>query len=236
MVYKEQNECNYSILIPAYNAAGTLGQLIEKIVKLKPAPQDILVVNDGSADNTSKIARNAQVNVIDHNSNHGKGKALRSGFKHYIGQNYQGFILCLDADLQHPPEYIKDFLDYAQKTDFRFIIGTREKKIGQMPWHRILSNRITSLIISLITGQKIYDSQCGFRLIDIEVIKNLELSEDGFQLESEMILKAAKQGIKIGFVPIPVVYNQAGSHIGNVADTLKFVWLVVRYLVRKVTK
>ncbi len=230
-------EFGYSVLIPALNAEKTLSRLLNDLEKIEPSAQEILVVNDGSDDRTAQIARTANVTVIDYITNMGKGNALRSGFKHYSEQNYTGYVLCMDADLQHPPEYIPDFIKYARNTGCQFIIGNREKKIGTMPAHRIMSNRITSFIISVITGQKIPDSQCGFRLIHSDVIKNLEMNEDGFQFESEMILKAANHGVKIGFVSIPVIYNDAGSHIGNVRDTFKFISMVLKYIfLKKVAK
>ena len=223
----------YSVIIPAFNAAGTLPELISKIKNLDNPPEEILVVNDGSTDQTSQNARNERISVIDISTNQGKGWALKTGFDYYFGQKYKGFVLCIDADLQHPPEYISQFINYAHNTGCRFVIGNRSKKPGEMPLHRIMSNRITSFIISKITGQNIYDSQCGFRLIDIDIVKNLDLVEKGFQLESEMILKAAEQGVQIGFVPIPVIYHDTGSHIGNFRDTVKFIRMVLNYLLHR---
>jgi glycosyltransferase involved in cell wall biosynthesis len=226
----EEDIIRYSILIPAYNAQNSIKELITRIKSLDIKAQAILVVNDGSVDKTSQLAREEDVEVIDIEINQGKGKALRNGFEHYIGQNFDGFVVCLDSDLQHPPEIIPEFIRYARETDYHFIIGNRSKKIGEMPLHRILSNKITSFIISAIAGQKIMDSQCGYRMIHTEILKNLDLVENGFQLESEMILKAAGQGVKIGCIPVPVIYNDAGSHIGNVQDTVKFVWVVLKYI------
>ena len=220
----------YSVIIPAFNAAYTLNELIDKIRGLDSPPEEILVVNDGSTDQTSQKARNERISVIDISTNQGKGWALKTGFEHYLGQKHKGFVICMNADLQHPPEYIPQFINYAHSTGCHFVIGNRSKKPGEMPLHRIMSNRITSFIISKITGQSIFDSQCGFRLIDIDIVKNLDLVEKGFQLESEMILKAAEQGVEIGFVPIPVIYHNTGSHIGNFRDTVKFVRMVLKYL------
>jgi glycosyltransferase involved in cell wall biosynthesis len=125
-------------LIPAYNAQDSLKELIQRIQSLAAQPQDILIVNDGSNDQTSQIAHEANVSVIDININQGKGKALRTGFEHYIRQNYDGYVVCLDSDLQHPPENIPDFIDFAKIEDCKFVIGNRSKKIGEMPFHRIL--------------------------------------------------------------------------------------------------
>ena len=98
-----------------------------------------------------------------------------------------------------------------------------------MPAHRILSNSITSYILSKLTGQKIEDSQCGYRLIKRKVIEKMELGEDGYQLESEMLLKSAQNDVKIDFVPIPTIYNTEKSHMRNFSDTLKFIRLIVKH-------
>ena len=102
-----------------------------------------------------------------------------------------------------------------------------------MPFHRILSNVITSKILSIVTGQKIMDSQCGYRMIHRDIISKLELNEKGFQLESEMIVEVAKMRVKIDFVDIPTIYNQSGSSINNVKDTLRFIRYILKELVTK---
>ena len=225
---------DYAVLIPAYNAAHTIGQLLDRIHMLKEAPQKILVVDDGSNDNTPGFAEEHGASVLRLPVNQGKGYALRQGLNWYVEKNFTGNIICLDADLQHPPEVIPDFINKTRQSGLPVIIGDRDKTPGKMPLHRILSNRITSGIISLLTGQKIPDSQCGYRLVHTDVLNEIELYENGFQMESEFILKAARQGVRIGSVPIPVIYNQQGSHIGNFRDTVRFVGLILRYMRNKI--
>jgi glycosyltransferase involved in cell wall biosynthesis len=221
---------DYAVLIPAYNAGKTIRELILRVQHLAVLPVEIVVINDGSNDDTLEVLSEHEVTVLKHENNYGKGRALKTGFNYFLNKGYSGAIICLDADLQHPPEIITDFISYAETHNCRFIIGNRTKRIGEMPLHRIISNRLTSMIISLIIGQKIPDSQCGFRWLHTAVLKNINLQEDGFQLESEMILKAAQQGICIGSVSIPVIYNDSGSHIGNVRDTVKFIRLVLKFV------
>ena len=223
----------FAILIPAYNAEHSIPELLKRIRALECQPAHIVLVDDGSRDNTASLAAENGAKVIRLPKNSGKGRALRTGFSYYLDQKYDGNLLCLDADLQHLPETIPLFLDKVKEQGSRVIIGNRDKSPGKMPLHRILSNRITSGIISLLARQRIPDSQCGFRLIHTDVIRDLDLREDGFQLESEFILKIAKRKIRIDFVTIPVIYSGHGSHIGNVRDTIKFVKLIIRFLLKK---
>jgi glycosyltransferase involved in cell wall biosynthesis len=169
---------------------------------------------------------------MHHQENRGKGRALKTGFKAFLDQSETDYILCIDADLQHPVASIPDFLKKAESGN-SFIIGARERSLKSMPVHRILSNMITSYIISLITRQKIKDSQCGYRMIHRDVLNNLDLHENGYQLESEMLLKAAKNGVKIDFIPIPTIYNAEKSHMRNFRDTLKFIRLVFGFLLKR---
>ena len=157
-----------------------------------------------------------------------KGAALLKGFEYFLQNSKADYLICMDADLQHPVKSIPDFL----KNESPFVIGNREKTLKTMPSHRILSNVITSKILSIASGQKILDSQCGYRMIHRDVISKLELNEKGFQLESEMVVEVAKMGVKIGYVDIPTIYNQSGSNISNVKDTLRF----IRYIIKEILK
>jgi glycosyltransferase involved in cell wall biosynthesis len=216
----------FNILIPAYNASKTIKELINQLYQLDIKPENIVVVNDGSIDDTSSIAKGLKVSVVDLPQNQGKGTALINGFKYFLQNSKADFLICIDADLQHPVKYIPIFL----KNESKFVIGNRNKSLKFMPFHRILSNVITSKILSFVTRQKILDSQCGYRMIHRDVISKLELKETGFQLESEMIVEAAKRDVKIDFVDIPTIYNQSSSSISNVKDTLRF----IRYIFKEI--
>jgi hypothetical protein len=143
------------------------------------------------------------------------------------------YVLFMDADLQHPVSSIPDFLALAKEKGSEFIIGKRNKSLNNMPLHRILSNFLTSFILSVLSGQKIWDSQCGFRLIHKDVLKKLKMSENGFQLESEMLIRAAEQNVSLDFIQIPTIYNSEKSNIGNFRDTYKFVSLIFKELVNR---
>jgi hypothetical protein len=110
------------------------------------------------------------------------------------------------------------------------VMGMRSFRICEMPADRILSNRLSSLIISSIVGRRIHDSQCGFRLIRRRVIEEIVLDTNHFETETELLVKAARQGFKIGFCPISVVKTAYKSRIRRLPDTLRFCRLIGKLL------
>ncbi len=221
----------YEILIPAYNSAASIGKLLEEAHLLKNPPQNIMVVDDGSTDATAAIARNGNAFVLRNERNRGKGFSLRTGFEYFLKNSSCSYLLCLDADLQHPISSIPDFLLAVERDSSSIIIGSRSMKWDEMPFLRVLSNRTTSALLSMLTKQKIKDSQCGFRLIHRRVLQAIKLKENGFQLESEFIIEAAKKGFPISFVQIPTIYNQEESNINHLGDTFRFIRLFIKEFV-----
>jgi glycosyltransferase involved in cell wall biosynthesis len=220
----------YDILIPAYNAQSTISELISQISSLEQPPGHIIVVDDGSKDRTVEICEKHEVRVIRNVENRGKGYVLKIGFKAFLEETSAKYLLCLDADLQHPVSSIPDFLSVAEEKNSKFVLGVRKDRLKSMPGHRVVSNLLTSYIISWFSDQNIHDSQCGFRLIHRDVLEKVKLAENGYQLESEMILESAKEGFLIDWVAIPTVYNNEKSYIANISDTYRFTRLMFREL------
>ncbi len=218
----------FHVLIPAYNAELTLPELLKQLSELTPAPEKIYIVNDCSTDNTVKIAKEFGVEILENIKNTGKGFSLRKGFQRFLEQNNCDYLLCIDADLQHPVNAIPDFLSVVKNGKPEIVIGNRRKSVLKMPILRVISNTLTSLILSILTKQKINDSQCGFRLIHRQVLKDITLEENGFQLESEFIIKASKLGFSISFVSIPTLYNTERSNIRHMGDTYRFIRLILK--------
>jgi glycosyltransferase involved in cell wall biosynthesis len=223
----------YQILIPAYNAGETISLLLNELASLRQKPLKITVVDDGSVDDTFEKCKLFDVEILRNRENRGKGSALKKGFQTFLEDSNAAYLLCMDADLQHPVSSIPDFLQKAAETRSSFIIGSRLRSVKAMPFHRILSNAITSRLLSSITGQKIEDSQCGYRLIHRKVLENVSLDENGYQLESELLLKAAKAGIEINFLPIETIYASEKSHMRHFRDTYLFIGLVLRHILKK---
>jgi glycosyltransferase involved in cell wall biosynthesis len=224
------------VIIPAYNPdRENLKELINRLKALKTTyPIQILIVDDGSATPVNKGDFPDDIQIRRHEINKGKGAALKTGFKFFHEHGRIFLILTLDADLQHPPERIPEFIKAYESRRGQLIVGYRERSLSIMPFHRIFSNMFTSLIISIITGQLIRDSQNGFRLIETEILRQLILTEDGFHMESEILIKAGWQDFSIGHVPIPTIYSQEKSSINNVKDTINFIRLIFKLLAGRI--
>jgi len=215
-----------AILIPSYNSNAQLDQLIDQI-KNKIENQ-IIIVDDGSP-NPVNLKYN-DVSLIRNESNIGKGGALRRGFDF---ANKKGFshVVTMDSDLQHDPSELPLFID--EDIDFDFVLGLRDRDCA-MPISRKFSNRLTSFIISKVVGQRIVDSQCGYRRYRLSSIDDLEFREMGFQFESEVLIKAIHSESKIKQIKISTIYDKNNkSYIKHFSDTLKFIRLIVRSIFRR---
>ena len=217
------------IALPAYNEANFIDNVLFEIFKFAPK-KDILVVNDGSSDSTGETAENAGVNVIHHHKNKGKGIALLSAFAYAKSKKYD-WVVCMDGDGQHDPTQLAHVFRRIAATDAAIILGNRRGRNEKMPFHRLLSNGASSIIISLLSGnQRIHDSQCGFRAVQTAVINPTKLKERGFQLESELLIHIGRNGGRIEEIPISTVYGKESSSIHLIKDTMKFIRLVLIYL------
>ncbi len=192
-------------VIPFYNEKETLDFVLNETLKYV---QFIFAVNDGSVDEVYNDKKKENVEFINLDRNYGKGKALSVGFDKAISAGYN-VVVTLDADLQHESGYIPSFIEGLKAFDI--VIGNRLKNLKDMPIQRRLSNKLTSFFLSAKTGQKIIDSQCGFRAYSTEVLKNVKTIFLGFEAESEILIKASKKGYKIGFVDIPTIYGNEKS-------------------------
>ena len=219
---------NYRILIPAYNSARYIDDLFDRLEKMRLLDKAV-VVNDGSTDDTLKICEERGVTVLSNKTNRGKGYSLRKGFK-YMAENDVEFFITLDSDLQHDVRFIPDFINKYGETGADIIVGNRLGDTTTMPVERVFSNRTTSYIVSLLAKQKIPDSQSGYRLIRTAAVKDLVLTCDRFEMESELLIKAGRKGLKIDSLPISALYEGAHSSISVFRDTYRFVRLVIRSL------
>lgn len=214
------------VAIPAFNEEKFIEPLLREISAIVPLDH-IIVVNDGSTDRTRDIATSLNVKVIDHVRNSGKGEAINSAF-FFARQAHFDWILFLDADGQHPPRYIAEFLKMIELNKVDVVLANRRDRRRYMPLHRQLSNGITSILVSLCAGQRILDSQCGFRAIRLAKLHKLEFQSTGFQVESELLIKLGKSGARFEHVPIRTVYGDETSSINVVRDTLKFAKLILK--------
>lgn len=207
------------IIIPTYNESREIARIVRLI---RQYGLDVLVVDDGSKDNTAAIARENGARLIENSRNEGKGASLIKGFNYALSNGYDA-VITMDGDGQHLPQEIAPFISLGENSDSAILIGNRMQKTRNMPLVRIATNKFMSWLISSIAGQKIPDSQCGFRLIKKEALQKIKLSTSKYETESEILIKAARQGFKIESVPIKSVYINAVSRINPFLDTLRFI-------------
>jgi len=214
------------IIIPAYNEEESIAKLLPS---LNFPPQDIIVVDDGSTDNTISKSQSFGVHVIRHEKNKGKGMAHRTGFN-FASKEEARWVITMDADGQHSPKDIPKFIKAIKEKKGDMIIGEREVTIRTMPFLRFLTNLWTSFIVSILGGKRVKDAQSGFRAISKEIFTSISLSTNNFQTESEIIIKAARRGFRITSVPVRTIYNESYSYIKPFLDTLRFIKLAFQSL------
>ena len=203
-------------VIPAYQASATIGAVVVQAGQHLP----VLVVDDGSTDETAAVAEAAGAHVLRQVPNQGKGAALRTGFRRALKDGATA-VLTLDADGQHDPSCIPDFLAVWRDGHAPLVIGQRDFR--QMPLSRRLANNLGTWTFSWAVGRRIVDNQSGYRLIARPLLPHLLRStEAGFEFEVEMITLAIRAGLAIDWVPIPTIYDEQGSHIRPVAHVTNF--------------
>ena len=214
-----------TILLPGYNVARHLPQLVEGLRSALPGAE-ILLVDDGSADDTAATARDLGLTVIEHEQNQGKGMALRTGFAAAVEAGADA-VITLDSDGQHLPSETTRFVDaWEQGADV--VVGDRMRENDNMPWLRKRTNEFTSWVISSLAGAKIPDTQNGYRLFDTKVLRAITLESRRYDMESEILIRAARRGFSVASVPVSTIYHDEESSINPFVDTLRFIRLVWR--------
>lgn len=217
---------NVCAVIPAYQEAAHIAAVVKETKAFCPF---VVVVDDGSTDNTAQLAVEAGAdNVIKHQKNRGKGVALHTGID-YARQNQFDAVITLDGDGQHAPSDIPAFLSTWERTKVPVLIGNRMANPVGMPWLRRFVNRFMSSLLSHYIRQHVPDTQCGFRLYAKEAFPEASPEEAGrYAAESEVLFQFAKNGIKIGAVPVQSIYGNQISKIRPFYDTFRFFRMIHR--------
>jgi glycosyltransferase involved in cell wall biosynthesis len=214
-------------LIPALNAAKTIGPVVQESLRNL---DDVVVIDDGSTDGTADVARAAgATHVLRHEVNRGKGGALKTGFAHALANGFDA-VVTLDADGQHLAQEIPKFLDARARTGADLIIGGRAHLFDRMLPRRRMANRFSAWAIAKASRTGITDSQSGFRLYSACLLRGVSLRTDGFDMESEVIVRAGWGGYTVITTPIELgfVDGVSTSHYKPLLDTLRIAWTVFR--------
>jgi UDP-N-acetylglucosamine---dolichyl-phosphate N-acetylglucosaminyltransferase len=190
-------------IIPAYNEEKTIAEVLERT---RPFVTEILVVNDGSSDQTAAIAKKAGVIVVSHSINRGLGAAIGTGFA--AAQKYGADLaLTLDADGQHDPSEIPKFIA-AVKEGAEVVIGSRMIEGAKgMPWYRKVAQLIGNITTFLLFGAWVTDSQSGFRGFSKKALEKIEIKTNRMEISSELIAEAHRNKLKLVEVPIKAIYT-----------------------------
>jgi glycosyltransferase involved in cell wall biosynthesis len=194
------------IAMPAFNEERCIGSLV---LKAKKYADKIIVLDDGSSDSTAEISRVAGASVITHSENKGKGVAIQSIIKE-AKKDLPDVLIIMDADGQHNPDEIP-LLVQAIVDGADLVIGSRHLARKSIPSYRRVGQRVLLFSTRFLTKKKITDSESGFRAFSRKAIAELELSQKGFAVESEMIAVAEEKNLKLAEVPITVQYRGDGS-------------------------
>lgn len=216
---------NYCVIVPAYQEEGRIGRVVEGIRKYC---DHVVVIDDASTDGTSEEAKEAGAVLIRHGANMGQGASLNSGFK-YAGKRAFDFVITMDADGQHDPDDIPAFVEAYARTGTAVLVGNRMGDPGTMPLVRRLTNRFMSWLLSRKMNQYVPDTQCGFRLYARDVIPFIFAESQRYDAQSEVLLHLAERDIRIGAVPIKVIYGDEKSKINPFKDTIRFFTMLKKY-------
>ena len=220
------------VVIPALNVAATIGPLVSQI---RQQGHEVLVIDDGSSDATGATAAAAGARVLHHVTTRGKGASLRTGFAEALRRQAE-CVVTFDADGQHDPADIPRLVQYAvEHPEASVIIGNRMGQAQRMPRVRRWTNRLMSWLLSRLAGQHVPDTQCGLRLMRTALLRHLTLTTSHYEIESELVLAAARAGAAMHPISIQPIYGSSPSGIRPALDTVRFIRLVLRFVCARST-
>lgn len=218
------------VLIPTYNNAGTLLQVIDAVRRYAT---DIMVVNDGSTDNTAALlAAQPDLRTIGYARNRGKGYALKTGLREAARLGY-AYAITIDSDGQHYADDIAVFVAAAEQQPDTLFVGARNLQAENMPQRNTFANRFSNFWYWAETGIKLTDTQSGFRLYPLAKLAKMRFITSRYEFEVEVLVRAAWKGIKVANVPIKVYYPPAAERVSHFRPARDFtrISLLNTYLV-----
>ena len=214
--------CEISIIIPVFNEAGKLQELLNNIRALRLANSEIIVIDDGSTDGSADAAMAGGANVIRHPYNIGNGAAIKSGIRAARGR----FLVFMDGDGQHRPEDIPKLI--AESRNYRMVVGARAKG-SKRRFHRYAANVVYNLFASYVTRFKVKDLTSGFRLLSrFDAVRFIDLLPNTFSYPTTLTLAFLRSGLTVKYVPIQTLYRAGQSKISLVTDGVRFLLIITK--------
>jgi glycosyltransferase involved in cell wall biosynthesis len=206
------NEANPAlvVVIPCYNCGAAVTEVVKGV---REYTENILIVNDGSCDDSAEHIRPLEAEVLSWERNQGKGRALLAGFEYWLDRADWETLVTLDSDGQHRPEDLTGFLDVYRAARPDVIIGRRDFSHTRVPPHRRWSNRLSSALIATLTGVPVRDLQCGYRMFRRSALETLlpYCQTSSYAIETEMALLAHRLGLKLAEAEIQCIYTEESS-------------------------
>lgn len=203
---------NCVVLMPTYNNAGTIAKVIADV---KEYSADVIVVNDGSTDDTKNILASIEgIKVIDYPSNKGKGYALKLGLQKAYEWGYR-YAITIDSDGQHYADDIPTFLDKIEEKPDSLLIGARNLAADNMPSKNTFANKFSNFWYKVETGQTLSDTQSGYRLYPLEKLQKIYFITRRYEFEVEIIVRAAWRGVNVENIPIKVYYPPVEERVSH---------------------
>lgn len=226
------------IIIPSYNEGKVIHGVLQNIISETKANKiykiDIVLVNDGSSDDTENLVQNLPVSVVSHLVNMGSGAATRTGLEYAKRNNYD-FAVSIDADGQHSPKDLMNVIKKLVDDDYDLVIGSRLLNTKGMPAHRILGNKLLNIVTRILFGVAVTDSQSGLKAFSRKSIEQIEIRSNGFEFCSEIVWRAKQNNLKITEIPIEAIYTDYSLQKGqNNINALRIIKNLVRQKMREV--
>jgi len=201
------------VLIPTYNNAGTLQQVVDSVLEVTT---NVIVVDDGSTDQTPDLLQQYKesVEIITHDKNKGKGRALRNGFKHALVAGYD-YAITIDSDGQHFASDLPKFIEEIESNPSTLVIGARNMSSENVPGKSSFGNKFSNFWFWFETGIKLDDTQSGYRLYPIKALAETKFFTNKFEFEVEVIVKAAWSGLNVKNIPIQIHYEPGDKRISH---------------------
>lgn len=216
------NPVELSIVIPVFNEAPSLAELLGGIRLLQLPSAEIIVVDDGSTDSSAEIALSAGANVVRHPYNIGNGAAVKSGMRVARGK----FILLMDGDGQHKVEDIPKLL--LEAASYHMVVGARGKG-SKLRFHRYAANLVYNLLASYVTQFKVGDLTSGFRLLSRrDALRFIDLLPNTFSYPTTLTLAFLRSGLTVKYVPIQSLYRSGQSKISLITDGIRFLLIITK--------
>ena len=214
--------------IPAFNEVKYIGTVV---LSTQQHVDEVLVVDDGSADQTANVARLAGATVFRHQQNMGYGASIRRLFAE-AKKRKPDILVLLDADAQHDPGDIPRLIRPIQE-GYDLVIGSRKAQSAKIPRYRRFGQRIIAYFSGILSGKKLFDSECGFRVFSGKAITTLDLKENGMAISAETIADAAEKGLKITALPVSISYTGDGSTLNPLLHGLQVIGRIMAMISEK---